>query len=108
MRILLIGDVVGDPGRRILRECLPSLKSEYSPDLTIANGENLAGGLGATPQLIREITDYGVQVVTMGNHLLEDGSSILLPPREAGAGSSSAAGADPNQVSISRPSGDSR
>lgn len=68
LRILFIGDVVGGPGRRILKECLPSLKAEYTPDLTIANGENLAGGLGATPQLVREITDYGVQVVTMGNH----------------------------------------
>ncbi len=68
MRILFIGDVVGDPGRRILRELLPLLKLEYTPDVIVANGENLAGGLGATPQLIREITEYGVQVVTMGNH----------------------------------------
>jgi len=68
LRILFIGDVVGSPGRRILKECLPPLKQQYWPDLTIANGENLAGGLGATPQLVREITGYGVQVVTMGNH----------------------------------------
>jgi metallophosphoesterase (TIGR00282 family) len=45
------------------------VQQQYSPDLTIANGENLASGLGATPQLIREITAYGVQVVTMGNHV---------------------------------------
>lgn len=68
MRILFIGDVVGSPGRRILRDYLPSVKERYAPDVTIANGENLAGGLGATPQLIREIMGYGVQVVTMGNH----------------------------------------
>ncbi len=68
MRILFIGDVVGSPGRRVLRECLPWLKQQYSPDVIIANGENLAGGLGATPQLVREITEYGIQVVTMGNH----------------------------------------
>ena len=68
MRILLIGDVVGDPGRRVLRELLPPLKAEFTPDVIIANGENLAGGLGATPQLIREITECGVHVVTMGNH----------------------------------------
>ncbi|RJP71969.1 MAG: TIGR00282 family metallophosphoesterase [Candidatus Abyssobacteria bacterium SURF_17] len=68
MRILFIGDVVGEPGRRILREHLPSLKQQYTPDLTIANGENLAGGLGATPELVREITRHGVQIVTMGNH----------------------------------------
>jgi hypothetical protein len=51
-----------------LRDRLDSLKHEFAPDLTIANGENLAGGLGATPQLIREIQVNGVQVVTMGNH----------------------------------------
>ncbi|UCD57156.1 MAG: TIGR00282 family metallophosphoesterase [Candidatus Hydrogenedentota bacterium] len=68
MRILFIGDVVGSPGRGILREHLPWLKRRYAPDVMIANGENLAGGLGATPQLIREITTYGVQIVTMGNH----------------------------------------
>ncbi len=68
MRILFIGDVVGKPGRRILRERLSSLKKRFAADLTIANGENLARGLGATTQLIHEIQGYGVQVVTMGNH----------------------------------------
>jgi metallophosphoesterase (TIGR00282 family) len=68
VRILFIGDVIGGPGRRILRDYLDMVKQQYAPDLTIANGENLAGGLGATPQLIREISTYGVQVVTMGNH----------------------------------------
>jgi metallophosphoesterase (TIGR00282 family) len=68
VRILFIGDIIGKPGRAILREHLGPLKRELSIDLTIGNGENLAGGLGATPQLVREIQDYGVQVVTMGNH----------------------------------------
>ena len=68
MRILFVGDVVGKSGRRILRDHLASLRQELSADLTIANGENLAGGLGATPQLIREIQGYGARVVTMGNH----------------------------------------
>ena len=68
MRILFIGDIVGKPGRRILRDRLDSIKREFAADLTIANGENLAGGLGATPQLIREIQVNGAQVVTMGNH----------------------------------------
>ncbi len=52
--------------------------------------------------------DISGLVVTMGNHLLEDGSSILLPPGGAGAGGSSAAGVDPNRAAINRPSGDSR
>jgi len=68
LRILFVGDVVGKPGRRILRQRLVSLKQEFAADLTIANGENLAAGLGATPQLVRDIQGYGVQIVTMGNH----------------------------------------
>jgi metallophosphoesterase (TIGR00282 family) len=69
LKVLFIGDIMGKPGRRILGEHLSTLKKEYSPDLVIANGENLAGGLGATAQLVKEITEYGVQVVTMGNHI---------------------------------------
>ncbi len=69
MRILFIGDIMGKPGRCLLRDHLASVKDRYAPDLVIANGENLAGGLGATGHLIREITEYGVQVVTMGNHI---------------------------------------
>jgi len=69
LKILFIGDIVGKPGRSILREHLAEVKERYSPDMVIANGENLAGGLGATAQLIREITEYGVDVVTMGNHV---------------------------------------
>ncbi|MBI5118670.1 TIGR00282 family metallophosphoesterase [Candidatus Poribacteria bacterium] len=68
MRILFIGDVIGGVGRRILRDHLPALKQQYQPDLTIVNGENLAGGLGATSKLLHEITTYGAQVITMGNH----------------------------------------
>ncbi len=68
VRILFIGDVIGGVGRRILRDHLSQLKRDYASDLAIVNGENLAGGLGATSNLIREITGYGAEVVTMGNH----------------------------------------
>lgn len=67
--ILYIGDIFGKPGRRTVREVLPDLKNEYSPDLVIANGENLAGGLGMTPETAQEIFTYGVDVLTSGNHL---------------------------------------
>ena len=60
---------MGRPGRQIVRELLPGLKVKYEIDLTIANGENLAGGIGATPQVIQEIVDAGVEVVTLGNHV---------------------------------------
>lgn len=69
MRFLIVGDIVGKPGRRILREKLPTLKEELRIDAVIANGENAAGGLGITPEVCEEILNYGVDVVTTGNHV---------------------------------------
>lgn len=68
MRILFIGDVVGRPGRSAVRSMLPGLKTEFSLDAVVANGENSAGGLGATSKTLTELLDMGVDVVTMGNH----------------------------------------
>jgi hypothetical protein len=68
MRILFIGDIVGDLGRACVKQWLPKLREEFAIDLTIANGENAAGGLGATPPIVRELFDAGVQALTMGNH----------------------------------------
>ena len=69
MRILMIGDVVGKPGRRAVRQFLPGLRHEYDLDLVIANGENSAGGLGITLDTAQELLDYGVNVITTGNHI---------------------------------------
>lgn len=69
MRILMIGDVVGKPGRRAVQELLPGLRHKYDLDLVIANGENSAGGLGITIDTARELLDCGVNVITTGNHV---------------------------------------
>lgn len=69
MRILFIGDVFGQPGRRIVKEMLPALVGEYDPDLVLANGENAAGGFGITPPLVEELLDMGIAVLTSGNHI---------------------------------------
>ncbi|MBU2598929.1 MAG: YmdB family metallophosphoesterase, partial [Actinobacteria bacterium] len=69
MKILFIGDIVGKPGRMAVKEILPKLKSENDISLTIANGENLAGGIGITPSVAQEIKSYGVDVITTGNHV---------------------------------------
>ena len=69
MRILMIGDVIGRPGRRALREALPGLREEHAVDLAIANGENAAGGLGLTSETAKELFDSGVDVITSGNHI---------------------------------------
>jgi len=69
MRILLIGDIVGRPGRRILRELLPGLVEEYRVNFVIANGENSAGGVGITPDTADELFRCGVEAITNGNHI---------------------------------------
>ncbi|WP_041459158.1 TIGR00282 family metallophosphoesterase [Ammonifex degensii] len=69
MRLLLIGDIVGRPGRRAVRECLPSLRQKYQLDFVIANGENAAGGNGLTPAVAEELFSCGIDVLTGGNHI---------------------------------------
>ncbi len=69
MRILFVGDVVGSPGRRILKSVLPRLRKELGPDLVVVNGENAAGGNGLTPSTADEIFRAGADVVTSGNHI---------------------------------------
>ena len=69
MRILFIGDIFGRPGRTIVKDRLPDLVRQYSPDLIIANGENAAAGFGITPPLAEELFDLGIDVITTGNHI---------------------------------------
>jgi 2',3'-cyclic-nucleotide 2'-phosphodiesterase len=68
-RILMIGDVVGKPGRHAVAEIVPQLRTQEQIDLVIANGENSAGGRGLTPQTADELLSYGVDVLTSGNHV---------------------------------------
>lgn len=69
MKLLFLGDVVGKPGRRILSERLPHLFQQLSPDFTVVNGENAAGGRGITPAIADEMFALGVDVITSGNHI---------------------------------------
>jgi metallophosphoesterase (TIGR00282 family) len=88
MRVLLIGDIFGKPGRFVLSELLPTLLEEYSIDFTIANGENAAGGFGITENIAKKIRSYGVNCITSGNHIWDKGeiheflneSDFLLRP----------------------------
>ena len=68
MRILAVGDIVGESGVRKLKEVLPKIKKEESIDFVITNGENSAGGMGITEKIYREMLDLGVNAITMGNH----------------------------------------
>lgn len=69
MRVLMIGDVIGEPGREAVRILVPELRSEFGIDLVIANGENTAGGFGITPDTAMELTESRVDIITSGNHV---------------------------------------
>ncbi|MBX7071549.1 MAG: TIGR00282 family metallophosphoesterase [Pirellulales bacterium] len=69
MRILLIGDIVGKPGRQIVVRALPGLIQRESLDLVIANAENAAAGTGLTPAIYEELISAGVDGITLGDHI---------------------------------------
>jgi metallophosphoesterase (TIGR00282 family) len=86
--ILVIGDIVGKPGRRTIKELVPGLREQYGLDTVIANAENAAGGLGLTPETAREMLDSGIDILTTGNHIwaqkevipyLEGDAPVLRP-----------------------------
>ena len=68
MRILVVGDVVGQNGLNKLKEILPNFKQREKIDFVIVNGENVADGMGITEKLYRQILFAGADVVTLGNH----------------------------------------
>lgn len=68
MRLIFLGDVVGEPGRLALYRAVPELRAEYSPALVVVNGENAAGGRGITPRLCEEFFANGVDIITLGDH----------------------------------------
>lgn len=69
MRVLAIGDIIGKPGREAVKALLPALRKQHKCDLVLANGENLAGGIGLTPSTADEMLLCGVDVITSGNHI---------------------------------------
>ncbi|MBQ8002663.1 MAG: TIGR00282 family metallophosphoesterase [Clostridia bacterium] len=85
MNILFIGDICGKCGRETLFEYLEDIKYEYNIDLTVANGENSAGGLGITVNTYEEMTRAGVDFFTLGNHAFSkaNDAKILLDRKEA-------------------------
>jgi metallophosphoesterase (TIGR00282 family) len=69
IRLLFLGDIVGKPGRELVRKGLPSLIEHYSADLVIANAENAAAGRGITREIGDQLLSWGVDVMTTGNHV---------------------------------------
>jgi metallophosphoesterase (TIGR00282 family) len=82
VKLLFIGDIVGQPGRRAVRELLPKLRERHGLDFVIANGENSAGGSGITPKTAGEIFAAGVDVITSGDHLWDQKEVMELLENE--------------------------
>ena len=113
MKVLFIGDIVGKPGRRALHSFLRRAQEEHDVMLTIANGENSAGGFGITPSVADELFQSGIDVITTGNHVWDKREALTLLPKEnrilrplnyppgtPGVGSVVVKSADGNRVAI--------
>jgi len=88
MLVLVVGDIVGQPGRKAVQEVLPQLRRQYRLDMVIVNAENAAGGFGVTAAIAQELIEAGVHVLTSGNHIWAqkdiipnlDGDMLILRP----------------------------
>ncbi len=69
LRCMVIGDIIGKPGRQAIGHNLADLRAELDLDMVIANGENVAAGAGLTPSLAEELFGHGIDVITSGNHI---------------------------------------
>jgi len=82
MKLLFIGDIVGRPGRDLLRTGLSAITVHYGVDFVIANGENAAAGFGITREIAEQLFSYGVEVLTSGNHIWDKKEVLDYIPRE--------------------------
>ena len=71
IRVLAVGDVIGRPGRKLLREALPILAKAYNYDCSVVNVENAAGGFGMTPDTYKEFLNMNIDCMTSGNHIYD-------------------------------------
>lgn len=77
MKVIFLGDVVGEPGRLAMYRALPELREEFGADAIVVNGENAAGGKGITPRIAQEFLESGVDAITLGDHVWDQ--SDLIP-----------------------------
>jgi metallophosphoesterase (TIGR00282 family) len=82
VKLLFIADIVGQPGRRAVKELVPKFRQEHAVDLVVANGENSAGGSGITVKTAAEIFSAGVDVITSGDHLWDQKEVMELLEKE--------------------------
>jgi 2',3'-cyclic-nucleotide 2'-phosphodiesterase len=82
VRILFVADVIGSPGRRVLKQLVRLVKADVRADVVVANGENSAGGFGITPETVAEFKEAGVDVITTGNHVWDKKEILPLLDKE--------------------------
>src|SRR5258708_16883981 len=78
LRLLFLGDIIGEPGRKAVIEMLPTLKSSWGLDFVIANGENVAAGRGINPKLAIDLLRCGVAVITTSDHVLDQNEEVAF------------------------------
>ena len=82
MKIMMIGDVYGEPGRAALTKLLPKLRDQHRIDFTVVNVENSAGGFGVTQPIAESVLDLGVDVMTTGNHVWDKKETVSYIVKE--------------------------
>jgi metallophosphoesterase (TIGR00282 family) len=82
VKLLFIADIVGQPGRRVVKELVPRLRAKHQVDVVVANGENSAGGSGITVNTAEEIFSAGVDIITSGDHLWDQKEVVELLTNE--------------------------
>ncbi len=82
MKVLFIGDIVGKPGRKAVKEGLPDLVNKLKADFVIANAENAAGGFGVTRAICEDLFLLGIDVFTSGNHIWDKKEAVTYIEKE--------------------------
>jgi len=82
MKVLFIGDIVGKPGRKAVKEGLPDLVNKLKIDFVIANAENAAGGFGVTQAICEDLFSLGIDVLTSGNHIWDKKEAVTYILKE--------------------------
>lgn len=84
LTIAFLGDIFGAPGRMVVKQQLPALREDHQPDVIIANAENAKAGSGLSPDLYHKIREYGIDAITLGDHVFRDReiASVLQMPNE--------------------------
>lgn len=110
LTVAFLGDIFGSPGRMAIQQRLPDLRAEHRPDLVIANAENAKSGSGLTPELYAKIRGYGIDAITLGDHVFRDRDivSVLQQPDEPIARPANLAGKAPGRLFTRIPPGPGR